>query len=41
METFFKHMATPGVELDWRTFDVEKDAAKLDAISATAQRDGP
>jgi hypothetical protein len=41
METFFKHMATPGAELDWRTFDVEKDAAKLDAISALLDATDP
>ena len=41
METFFKHMATPGAELDWRTFDVEKDAAKLDAISALLNATDP
>lgn len=32
MESFFKHMATPGTEIDWKTFDIEKDLAKLDAI---------
>ncbi len=41
METFFKHMATPGAELDWRTFDVEKDAAKLDTISALLNATDP
>ena len=34
MESFFKHMATPGTEIDWKTFDAEKDMAKLDAIGA-------
>ena len=34
MESFFTHMATPGRELDWRTFDPQRDAPKLDAIAA-------
>jgi hypothetical protein len=34
MESFFGHMATPGRELDWRTFDPARDSGKLDAISA-------
>ena len=41
METFFKHMATPGAEVDWRTFDVEKDAAKLDSIAALLNATDP
>jgi len=34
MEAFFKNMATPGTEIDWRTFDVDRDLPKLEAISA-------
>ena len=34
MESFFKHMATPGRELDWRTFDPSRDSSKLDVIAA-------
>jgi hypothetical protein len=34
MESFFKHMATPGTEIDWKTFDVDRDMPKLDAIGA-------
>ncbi len=34
MQSFFAHMATPGREIDWRTFDPERDHGKLDAISA-------
>lgn len=34
MESFFRHMATPGRELDWRTFDPARDSGKLGAISA-------
>jgi feruloyl esterase len=33
MEAFFKHMATPGTEMDWRTFEPDRDRAKLQAIS--------
>jgi feruloyl esterase len=32
-EAFFKHMATPGTEMDWRTFDVDRDLPKLEPIS--------
>lgn len=32
LEAFFKHMATPGTEIDWRTFDVDRDLPKLDTI---------
>lgn len=41
METFFKFMATPGAELDWRTFDAAKDAGKLDTISAMLNATDP
>jgi hypothetical protein len=34
MESFFRHMATPGRELDWRTFDPARDSPKLAAIAA-------
>jgi feruloyl esterase len=33
MESFFKYMATPGAEIDWRAFDAERDQPKLDAIA--------
>jgi hypothetical protein len=36
VETFFKHMATPGTEIDWRTFDVARALSKLEAISRLA-----
>lgn len=32
-ETFFKYMATPGTEVDWRTFDPERDIDKLRGIA--------
>jgi feruloyl esterase len=32
LESFFKHMATPGTEIDWRTFDAERDLGRLGAI---------
>ena len=32
LESFFRHMVSPGTELDWRTFDPVRDAAKLRTI---------
>jgi hypothetical protein len=41
METFFKHMATPGTEIDWRSFDVERDLPKLESITALLNATDP
>ena len=41
MESFFTHMATPGRELDWRTFDPGRDSARLDAIAALLDATDP
>jgi feruloyl esterase len=40
-ESFFKHMATPGRELDWRTVDPIRDADKLQAIGALLNATDP
>jgi hypothetical protein len=40
-ETFFKYMATPGTEMDVRTFDAERDLAKLERISALLNATDP
>jgi feruloyl esterase len=40
-ESFFKHMATPGIEIDWRTFDPDRDLAKLETISALLNATDP
>jgi feruloyl esterase len=41
MESFFKHMATPGAEIDWKTFDAERDMATLDAIGTLLNATDP
>ena len=40
-ETFFKHMATPGTEMDVRTFDPDKDLARLERISTLLNATNP
>jgi feruloyl esterase len=41
MEAFFKHMATPGTEIDWRAFDVDRDLPKLEPITALLNATDP
>ncbi len=41
MESFFKHMATPGADLDWRTFYVEREGAKLEPLAAVLNATDP
>ncbi len=41
VEAFFKHMATPGTEQDWRTFDVERDLPKLETIATILNATDP
>jgi feruloyl esterase len=41
MESFFKHMATPGAEVDWRTFDAERDTSKLAATAEVLNATDP
>jgi feruloyl esterase len=40
-ETFFKHMVTPGKEIDWRTFDPIKDADTLQPIGTLLNATDP
>jgi Tannase and feruloyl esterase len=40
-ETFFKYMATPGTELDVKTFDADRDLAKLERISTLLNATNP
>lgn len=41
MESFFRHMATPGRAMDWRTVDAEKDAPQLETISTLLNATDP
>jgi hypothetical protein len=41
VESFFKHMATPGTEIDWRTVDPARDAEKLRPVSALLDATDP
>jgi feruloyl esterase len=41
MESFFKHMATPGTEIDWKSFEAERDMPKLDAIGSLLNATDP
>jgi Tannase and feruloyl esterase len=41
LESFFEHMATPGAKLDWRTFDPDRDLAKLDATATLLNATDP
>lgn len=41
MESFFKHMATPGAELDWRSIDPDRDLSKLDGIATLLNATDP
>jgi feruloyl esterase len=41
VETFFKHMVTPGTEIDWRTFAPDRDKDKLRTISALLDATDP
>jgi feruloyl esterase len=41
MEAFFKHMATPGTEIDWRAFDPATDLPKLETITALLNATDP
>ncbi len=40
-ETFFKHMATPGTEVDWRAFSPERDVEKLKSIGTLLNATDP
>ena len=40
-EAFFKDMATPGTEIDWRTFDPDRDLPKLAPISTLLDATDP
>lgn len=40
-ETFFKHMVTPGKEVDWRSFDPSRDAEKLQTIATLLNATDP
>jgi feruloyl esterase len=41
MESFFKYMATPGTEIDWRTLDPERDLSKLETIASLLNATDP
>lgn len=41
METFFKHMVTPGTEIDWTTADVAKSVEQTRAIGALLNATDP
>lgn len=41
LEAFFKHMATPGTEIDWRTFEPDRDLSRLETISAVLNATDP
>jgi feruloyl esterase len=40
-EAFFKHMATPGTEIDWRSFDPDRDLPKVETVSAMLNATDP
>jgi hypothetical protein len=41
METFFQYMVTPGREIDWTTFDIEKSIDQLRSISTLLDATDP